>query len=327
MGRVLRIVVAVAALAAIAAPAASAGGQNPGADDPNPLLGQTWWDQNTKWNPTWNGYRSLLARGRKDDAEKVRLLAETPQFKWFGMWEQPVVGKLQGMFEQTGGAVPLLAIFGDDHGCDGANRSNATYRNWIDQVARGIGDNEAVIAFEPDSLGLVDCLPASQRGARYATLGYAVRKLSQLPNATVYIEAGASDWMTPGEAARKLKAVGISRVRGFMLNATHMTTNAANVKHGLKISKLVGGKHFIVNTSHNGNGPVYRGGKTIWCNPPGAAAGTRSTTETGNEKVDAFLWVERPGYSNGACNGGPAKVGAWWEQRAIQMVERAKWFR
>jgi cellulase/cellobiase CelA1 len=39
------------------------------------------------------------------------------------------------------------------------------------------------------------------------------------------------------------------------------------------------------------------------------------------------MWVERPGFSNGACNGGPAKAGAWWEKRAIQMVERAKWYR
>jgi hypothetical protein len=236
------------------------GGQNPGPNDPNPLIGQVWWDQQTKWNDTWNGYRSLLRRGRTADANKVLRLAETPQFKWFGMWEQPVIGKLRGMFETAG-----------------------------DQVARGIGDNEVVIAFEPDSLGLVDCLIPSRRQARYRTLGYGVRELSKLPNATVYIEAGASDWMTPGEAARKLKAVGVSRVRGFMLNATHMTTNAANIRHGLKISRLVGGKHFIVNTSHNGNGPLYRAGHTIWCNPPNAAAGTLPTTETGNGKVDAFL--------------------------------------
>jgi endoglucanase len=325
------LAVALLACALFAAPAAATGGQNPGPNDPNPLVGQVWWDQQTEWNPTWNGYRSLLRRGRTAEAKKVLRLAETPQFKWFGMWEQPVIGKLRGMFETAGDQVPLLVVFGDDHKCNG-NRTgggptgDARYRRWIDQVARGIGDNEVVIAFEPDSLGLVDCLIPSRRQARYRTLGYGVRELSKLPNATVYIEAGASDWMTPGEAARKLKAVGVGRVRGFMLNSTHMTTNAANIRHGLKISRLLGGKHFIVNTSHNGNGPLYRAGHTIWCNPPNAAAGTLPTTRTGNGKVDAFLWVERPGYSNGACNGGPAKVGAWWEKRAIQMVERAKWF-
>jgi endoglucanase len=325
------LVLALLACALFAAPAAGTGGQNPGPNDPNPLIGQVWWDQQTKWNDTWNGYRSLMRRGRTADAKKVLRLAETPQFKWFGMWEQPVIGKLRGTFEAAGDQVPLLAVFGDDHKCNG-NRTgggpaqDARYRRWIDQVARGIGTGEVVIAFEPDSLGLVDCLVPSRRAARYRTLGYGVRKLSKLPNATVYIEAGASDWMTPAEAARKLKAVGVRRVRGFMLNATHMTTNAANIRHGLKISRLLGGKHFIVNTSHNGNGPLYRAGHTIWCNPPNAAAGTLPTTKTGNGKVDAFLWVERPGFSNGSCNGGPAKVGGWWGKRAIQMVERAKWF-
>jgi endoglucanase len=40
--------------------------------------------------------------------------------------------------------------------------------------------------------------------------------------------------------------------------------------------------------------------------------------------VDAYLWVERPGFSNGTCNGGP-QTGAWWERRAVQMVDRAPW--
>jgi endoglucanase len=328
---VLALIVATLAFAC-AAPGAGASGQSPGANDPNPLEGQRWWDQRTEWNPTWNGYRALLRKGRRADAAKVLRLAQTPQFRWFGMWEQPPIYKLRGMFEQAGDQVPLLAVFGDKHACGGnytggGPRQDAVYRRWIDTVARGIGGNEVVIAFEPDSLGLVECLVPSRRAARLRTLAYGVRVLSKLPNATVYVEAGAPDWQGVPTMARKLRAVGVRRVRGFMLNATHMTTTAANVSYGLKLSRRLGGKHFIVNTSHNGNGPLYRAGHTIWCNPPNAAAGALPTTRTAHEKVDAYLWVERPGYSNGACNGGPPKVGAWWERRAIQMVERAKWYR
>lgn len=65
---------------------------------------------------------------------------------------------------------------------------------------------------------------------------------------------------------------------------------------------------------------------TVWCNPPNAAAGTCPTTITDHPKVDAYMWVERPGYSNGACNGGPARVGAWWMERALQMARGAPWF-
>lgn len=332
MGRIGMLVCAAALAAAAIAPASAPASQNPGANDPNPLVGQRWWDQNTKWNPTWKGYRSLLRRGRKADAAKVLRLAQAPQFKWFGMWEQPVVGKLRGLFENAGDAVPLIAVFGDEHACGGDRTGgglaqNAKYRRWIDQVSTGIGSNEVVIAFEPDSLGLVDCLVPRLRGPRLQALAYGVKKLSQLPNATVYVEAGAPDWESVKTMAPKLRKVGIARVRGFMLNATHQVSTAKNVRYGLKMSKALGGKHFIVNTSHNGNGGLYRGGRTIWCNPPNAAAGPLPTTDTAHPKVDAYLWVERPGYSNGACNGGPAKVGAWWERRAIQMVERAAWWR
>jgi endoglucanase len=321
-GRACLVAIAALALAAfLPASASASGGQNPSPRAPNPLKGQNWWDQNTPWNQTWNGYRSLLRRGRKADAAKVKMLAETPQFRWWGQWEQPVIGKLRGMFETAGDAVPLLAIFGDQpHGC-ASGAVFARYRRWIDKVVRGIGSNEVVLAFEPDSLGLASC------AGKFAALRYGVRRLSTLPNATVYVEAGSSDWMSPREAASKLRRVGVRRVRGFMLNATHMHTTKSNIRHGVKISRLLGGKHFIINTSHNGNGQLYRNGSIVWCNPPNAAAGALPTTKTAHPKVDAYMWVERPGFSNGACNGGPPKVGAWWERRAIQMVERAKWYR
>jgi endoglucanase len=330
---VAAVALLIASIALAGWPTRAAASQNPGAGAPNPLVGQEWWDQQTPWNPTWNGYRSLLRRGRTADAAKVLALARTPQFKWFGMWEQPTVGKLRGLFGNAGDRVPLLAVFGHDNGgCgDGYEGGGAAeddrYRRWIRDVARGIGSREVVIAFEPDSIGTLECLVASRRDDRLRTLAYGVRRLSKLPNATVYVEAGASDWMSPSLAASRLRAVGVARVRGFMLNATHMTTTAANIAHGLAVSRLTGGKHFIVNTSHNGAGPLYRNGGTVWCNPPNAAAGARPTTRTAHPKVDAYMWVERPGYSNGSCNGGPLPVGAWWERRAIQMVERAKWWR
>lgn len=60
-----------------------------------------------------------------------------------------------------------------------------------------------MLAFEPDSLGTLTCLAKSRRRARLRTLNYGVKVLSRLPNATVYLEGGASDWkpvsyMAPG---------------------------------------------------------------------------------------------------------------------------------
>jgi endoglucanase len=185
-----------------------------------------------------------------------------------------------------------------------------------------------VIAFEPDSLGTIDCLIPSRRNARIRTLAYGVRQLSKVPNATVYIDAGAADWMPVGKTAKLLRRVGVSRVRGFMLNATHMVSDAKSIRYGRAVSRRLGGKHFIVNTSDNGRGPMYRYGsgrrQTIWCNPPNSGLGKPATTNTGSPFADAKLWVNRPGTSHGACNGGPP-VGQWWEKRALSMARRANW--
>ena len=147
-----------------------------------------------------------------------------------------------------------------------------------------IGNDRVVIAFEPDSLGTIDCLARSRRDDRLRLLAHGVDVLSKNPNATIYIEAGASDWESARRTAKQLRAVGVSKVRGFMLNATHYDWTAANIQHGLEISRLTGGKHFIVNTAENGRGPVHykaNNGRriTVWCNPGrrglGAAADDR----------------------------------------------------
>jgi endoglucanase len=44
------------------------------------------------------------------------------------------------------------------------------------------------------------------------------------------------------------------------------------------MSYLVGGKHFIIDTSRNGLGPAPDGS---WCNPPGRALGPKPTADTG----------------------------------------------
>jgi endoglucanase len=114
-----------------------------------------------------------------------------------------------------------------------------------------------VIAFEPDSLGTLECHKPSRRDDRLRLLHYGIDQLSALPNATIYIEAGASDWQGASTMAKKLRKVGIEKVRGFMLNATHYDWTRSNIEFGLELSRLVGGKHFVINTAENGRGPIH----------------------------------------------------------------------
>jgi hypothetical protein len=55
----------------------------------------------------------------------------------------------------------------------------------------------------------------------------------------------------------------------------------------------------------------------VFCNVRYRGAGPAPTTNTGYAKVDAFLYLNRPGISGaGSCNGAPPN-GAWWPERAL----------
>jgi endoglucanase len=238
------------------------------------------------------------------------------------------------------GTVPLMAVMRHQgKGCSGNYRAGGEAEDrrtmkWYDDFADTVGDARVVIAFEPDSLGTVDCLARDRRQDRLDVLRYGVNRFSQLPNATIYLEAGASDWEPAARTAKQLRYIGISKVRGFMLNVTHHDWTRNNIQHGLEISRMVGGKHFIINTSYNGRGPLHyrkwlnraqHKWRTInvWCHPGLRGLGPAPTTATSHPLVDAYMYINRPGYSAGSCNGGPLPVGTWWPERGLMYAEYA----
>lgn len=117
--------------------------------------------------------------------------------------------------------------------------------------------------------------------------------------------------------AARLRQADIANADGFSLNVSNYIDNAANIAFGERVSRLVGGKHFIIDTSRNGLGNA-----TDWCNPRGQALGVAPTTSTGHPLVDAFLWIKQPGESDGTCKGGP-KAGAWWTEIALELSRAA----
>jgi endoglucanase len=329
------------ALSALFAPALTA--QTPadprGVDpaQPNPLEGERFFVDHQAW--AWRQYRWYLRQHRGGAAAQMLKLASRPQFRWFGRWDRPLGPRLRDYIARarSQGSVPqILVLRHQKRGCGnydaGGSAEDARTRRWYRTFARAVGSSRVVIAFEPDSLGTIDCLSPSRRGAMLDLLRYGVDTMSALPNATVYLEAGASDWEPAERTAKQLRYIGIAKVRGFMLNVTHMDWTGNNVLHGLKISRLTGGKHFIVNTSSNGRGPVHqwrvvsghRRRINVWCNPSGRGLGPAPTTHTARpEKVDAYMWIGRPGYSAGACNGGPMPVGKWWPTHALMYARNS----
>jgi endoglucanase len=323
---------AIVALAAPSEPQASPLLDPRGVDpaSPNPLEGVKFFVD--RGSPSWRQWLAYRRAGRTEKADLIWTIAREPKGLWVGRFTRPnFAHKVRRILDaaKADGAVPLLTVLraeADKCGprySGGAPREDAATRVWYDALARVLGDARVVIAFEPDSLGTIDCLAPRRRDDRVRLLAYGVNALSRLPNATVYLEGGASDWEPATRTARQLREIGIAKVRGFMLNATHYDWTRANIRHGLEISRLTGGKHFVINTAENGRGPVAyrRGGRriTVWCNPGLRGLGAPPTTSTSHPKVDAYLWINRPGYAQ-SCQGRQID---WYPPRALSYARFA----
>jgi endoglucanase len=310
----------------------------------NPLDGLRFFVDPTE--PAFQDYTRLMHAGRAGDAALMWKVAGRPRFRWFGRWTRPnMPEKIRNYLNCAAalqpGTVPLLIVMRhqgkacNPHYTAGGAAEDARTREWYDEFANAVGNARVVIGFEPDSLGTLDCLAPSRRMARLNTLRYGVGVFSRLPNATIYLEAGASDWEPARRTARQLRYIGIHKVRGFMLNVTHYDWTGNNIRHGLKLSRLTGGKHFIISTAFNGRGPIHyrrwisrRRHKwsviNVWCHPLKRGLGPAPTTSTARpDKVDAYMWIGRPGYSGGSCNGGPLPIGTWWRERALMFANNA----
>jgi endoglucanase len=272
---------------------------------------------------------------RPDDAAAIEKIAGQPSAAWMGNWYPQIelAVKTYVWGRTRAGGLPVMILynlpFRDCGGYSaGGAGSIAGYHAWIDGVARGIGSRRAVVVLEPDGLPLMTkCLDAKRQADSVAMIRYAVEKLTGLPGAAVYIDAGHSAWVKAADMAPRLQAAGIALCDGFALNVSNYQATPDLLKYGRELSALLGGKHFIIDTGRNGNGAPQGLGpddERAWCNPDGRALGAPPTTNTGDPLCDAFYWLKPPGESDGRCNHGPA-AGNWWPQKALEMARAAKW--
>lgn len=296
----------------------------------NPMDGAAWYvDPGTA---AARAQRNATAAGDLLTATALQPLAGTPQSTWFIAVDDPVtsgyVAEWNARWRAAGSPPAAITLHGLPHQvCSGENAPGhgdaAAYRRWIDHWARYIGGRRFVVFLEPDALASSDCLAPRLRAERFALMTYAARSLSNLPQTGVYEDAGAGDWLSVRKAAGLLKAAGVRYARGFSLNATHFDWTSAEVAYGRKLSRAVGGKHFVVNTSANGRGPeIGPRNYHMWCNPRGRALGPLPTTQTADPLADAYFWITNPGLSDGTCNGGPT-VGAFWLDWALELSRNA----
>jgi endoglucanase len=237
---------------------------------------------------------------------------------WLGNWsgnERQNVNATVSKAAAQGKIASFVMYYIQNRDCgdwsQGGATSSAAYQAWVREVAAGIGNREAIVIVEPDALGHDNCLTDQ----RYADLSYAVSTLAAQTRASVYLDAGNSNWVSASTMASRLSRANIAQARGFALNVSNYQTTDSSIRYGEQISSKTG-KSFVIDTSRNGQGQG-----SDWCNPRGRGLGKKPAIVLSG-KLDAYLWVKVPGESDGNCNGGPS-AGTWWEDYAQELIRNA----
>ncbi len=245
--------------------------------------------QGTPANPLvrgWGVYQGLaemswmpyLAAGAEQKALLDKIV-QRPKATWFGHWQpdDDITERVQKYIELTTGGDPEVLVQTTIFRMDPWEREacsrlptaaeQASYKKWIDGFVAGVGDAHMAVIMQPDG-PFVLCAPGGSKVSG-KLIKYGVRKLSALPNTSVYIDAGAADWNRddPKKALKMLIPMGIRWARGFALNSTHYDSTERQVRYSADISRALAargmpGKYAVINTSSNGRpfkGYKYRG--------------------------------------------------------------------
>ncbi len=298
----------------------------------NPLAHRPWGNYYGDGDQAWGPYASSSGETRS----LLGRIVLQPRSKWFGSWipdgqiEEKVRGYIQNAQDGDPDALVQLATFRMKPWEHDACRSlpsaaqAAGYRAWTDALARGIGDSPVAITLQADGPFAL-CAPGGS-GAYSSLIRYSAQVLGSLPNAAVYIDAGAEDWLAGDteEALRLLVPAGVEYVRGFSMNNTHYNSTEREVEFGARVVEALAArgirdKHFVVNTSSNGkpfpgstyagkghfdNADVCRSLDDTTCVTLGIPPTTKVSdpawgmSEENRRNaalyVDAYLWIGRP---------------------------------
>jgi endoglucanase len=270
----------------------------------------------------------------------LNAIAQQPDVEHFGTFSGPDIGiavahYLDRAAVQEPGTVPMLAtyrlVYGHcGHWSDPVSEQRA-YHDFISRFAAGVGGHRAVLFLEMDSLITVGCLNQHGLAVRMHELDDAINVLTaNCPHLVVYLDAGAADAVPAPQVAKLLRRAGVDKIQGFYLNSTHFDWTSKEIHYGEQISRLTGGKHFVVNTAENGRGPLVpqnrvKHGNEVLCNPLNRGLGPVPTANTGFRNVDAFAWIANPGKSGGQCRAGAPKTGNFWLALALELVRNANY--
>jgi endoglucanase len=241
---------------------------------------------------------------RATDDRTLDRITRNPQARWLNgpqdLRDVPTVARDARHRDEL---LVLTVYYIPNRDCAGGQNgapSAAAYRAFIDSLIRALGGVRAVIIVEPDAVA-AECFTPE----RAALLNWTVNRLATAGE-YVYLDAGHSRWRPPAQMAQRLLLAGVARAEGFSVNVANRQTTADSYAYGTDLSRLLGNREFVIDTSRNGLGPPpARPGMpdSSWCNPAREGLGQEPTTATGRAGLAALLWIKPPGESDGACGG------------------------
>lgn len=277
-------------------------------------------------DPETNAARWVAANPNDSRMPVIRdRIATQPQARWFtttntGTVRSQVDSLVGGA--AAAGKIPILVVYNiPNRDCGGASGggapSHTAYRAWVDEVAAGLAGRAAYIVLEPDVLPLMtNCQSPAEQAETSASMAYAGKRLKAgSDQARVFFDIGHSAWLAPGEAADRLRAADVSgSADGISTNVSNYRTTADETAFAGAVLEALGDSRLraVIDTSRNGNGPDG----SEWCDPPGRAVGVSSTTETGDSRIAAYLWVKLPGEADGCI----APAGEFVPDRAYSLA-------
>jgi len=270
------------------------------------------------------------ASNYRKEYPKAGLIFNYPTAFWFGVRNgkskiQNLYHRVDRLLNRAHPRLPVLVVYNipdrdvGQYSAGGAE-TRQDYLEWITIFAKGIGDRKPIVIFEPDALPHCTLKDPAEMDERLNLMRDAVALITEHSNAIVYIDVGHSNWLPASKAGELLERVTNDKVRGFSINVSNYRHTKESVNWGLQVAEHTRNKHFVVDTSRNGNGPYGN----EWCNPPGRALGHPPTVYTRHELCDAYLWIKVPGESDGNCNGGP-NAGTFWVEQARELVDNTQW--
>jgi endoglucanase len=269
--------------------------------------------------PETNASRWVAANPTNPDVALVKKISSQPTAEWLGGWSSNIYDSVKNYTDKAGSKLAVFIAYnipGRDNGnySAGGLTSPTEYYSWIGSLGAAIGDRKVIIVLEPDAIALSTNLDAAKKTERLQMISTAIDILKKQPNVKIYLDA--SMWKTPAEMASLLKSAGIDRADGFSCNVSGFKSTTECETYGKTLSSLIG-KPFIIDTSRNGNGEWMTTEPDPWCNPPGRALGNVPDLTKG------YLWLKRPGESDGTCRGYPS-AGTFVPEIAIELARNAK---